>query len=163
MGVGGVEACLLGLALVIVVLDPFWSLLVLLVLLLFNFRLPVELGLGWCFGFRLVLSVVLSFVNPSVVVGLLEVAWLLELSRLLVMGLLVIRLSQCVWRWMLRLQLGLVVSIRSIVVAPKLVETERVKEIAIRVNEGAIRVHVKSSCIVNAAGGISRRASTWTS
>jgi hypothetical protein len=65
----------------------------------------------------------------------------------------------------LRLQLGgwLVVSVGSVIVAAEFVKTKRVKKIAIRIYKGTVWVNVKTSCVVNAAGRIPRRASTWTS
>ena len=176
VGVLSVEARLLwfNLLLVIVVLDSLWSLLVLLILLLgdLSLRFPVDSGFSWCRGFwPIVLSVVLSFVALHVliawlvVVGLLEVAWLLKMRRLLVGGLLVNGLHEISRDWMLRLHLRgrLVVSVGSVIVATKFVLTKRVKKIAIRIYKRTIRVNVKASCIVDSTGRISRRASTWTS
>lgn len=176
MGVLGVEAWLLwlDLLLVVVVLDPLWSLLVLLILLFgdHGLRFLVDCGFGWCCGFLpIVLSVVLSFIALHVliawlvVVGLLEVARMLNLIRRLVGGLLVNWLHEIARYRVLRLQLRgrLVVSVGAVIVASNFVETKRVKKIAIRVNKGTIWVNVKTSCVVNAAGRISRRASSWTS
>ena len=62
---GVVEASLLLQLLVVVVLNPLWSLLVLLILLFgdFGLRLLVSIGFGWCRNFwPVVLSVVTSFV-----------------------------------------------------------------------------------------------------
>ena len=74
MGVLGVEAWLLwlDLLLVVVVLDPLWSLLVLLIFLIgdLGLRFLVDCGFGWCRGFLpVVLSVVLSFVALHVLIA----------------------------------------------------------------------------------------------
>ncbi len=98
MGVLGVGGLWFNLLLVIIVLDSLWSLLVLLILLFgdLGFRFHVDRGFSLYRGFwSIILSVVLSFValhvliSWLVVIGLLEVARLLKLRRLLVGRLLV--------------------------------------------------------------------------